>query len=102
MWVTLHSNRDCACPVTGRSSLLFLCACEGSIQLGPDWELIVTTPNFRQVCISAHTIAACPQVLGSGSPAGAVVGTFIGTTLLYTIILLVSICALIYWNKRHR
>ena len=46
--------------------------------------------------------AACPQVMGSGSPTGAVVGTFIGTTLLYTMILIVSICALIYWNKKHR
>ena len=48
-----------------------------------EWELIVTLPNFRQVCIIAHTIAACPQLLGSVSPAGAVVGTFIATTLLY-------------------
>ena len=46
--------------------------------------------------------AACPQVMHSEYLAGAVVGTFIGTTLLYTVILLVSICALIYWNKRHR
>ena len=102
MWVTLHSNWGCACPVTGRCGLLFLCACEGSIQLGSEWELVVTPPNFRQVCIIAHTIAARPQVMGSVSPAGAVVGTFIATTLLYTVILLVSICALIYWNKRHR
>ena len=99
MWVTLHSNRGCVCPVTGRCGLLFLCACEGSIQLGLEWELIVTPP---MVCIIAHTIAAHPQVLGSVSPASAVVGIFIGTTLLYTVILFVSICALIYWNKRHR
>ena len=67
-----------------------------------EWELIVTPPNCMEVCIIAHTIAACPQVLVSGSPAGAVVGTFIATTLLYTMILLVSIYVLIYWNKRHR
>ena len=48
-----------------------------------EWELIVTPPNFRQVCIIAHAIAAHPQVLGSVSPAGAVVGTFIATTLHY-------------------
>ena len=39
-----------------------------------------------------------PQVIGTGSLVGAVVGTFIGTSLLYTVILLVWI----YWNKRHR
>ena len=39
----------------------------------------------------------CPQV-ESGSLVGAVIGTFIGTALLYTVILLVWIL----WNKRHR
>ena len=46
--------------------------------------------------------AACPQVMDSEYLASAVVGTFISTTLLYTMILLVSICVLIFWNKRHR
>ena len=41
--------------------------------------------------------AACPQVMDSEYLVSAVVGTFISTTLLYTMILLVSIC----WN-RHR
>jgi len=40
--------------------------------------------------------------MGSTTIIGSVMGTFIGTTLLYTMILLVSICALVYWNKRHR
>ena len=47
-------------------------------------------------------VTLCPQVMESGSPVGMVVGACIGTTLLYTMILLVSICALIYWNKKHR
>ena len=42
--------------------------------------------------------AACPQVMNSEYLVSAVVGTFISTTLLYTVILLMSIC----WNKRHR
>ena len=45
---------------------------------------------------------ACPQVTDSEYLVSAVVGTFIGTTLLYTMILIVSICVLIYWNKKHR
>ena len=40
----------------------------------------------------------CPQVIVTGSLVGAVIGTFIGTSLLYTVILLVWIL----WNKRHR
>ena len=40
----------------------------------------------------------CPQVLGTGSLVGAVIGACIGTALLYTLILLVWI----FWNKRHR
>ena len=39
----------------------------------------------------------CPQV-GTGSLVGAVIGTFIGTSLLYAVILLVWVL----WNKRHR
>ena len=39
-----------------------------------------------------------PQVIGTGSLVGAVVGACIGTALLYTVILLVWIL----WNKRHR
>ena len=35
----------------------------------------------------------------SGSPVGAVVGACIGTALFYTVILLVSICAIFLWNK---
>ena len=38
-----------------------------------------------------------PQV-GTGSLVGVVVGTCIGTALLYTVILLVWVL----WNKRHR
>ena len=38
-----------------------------------------------------------PQMIGIGSLVGAVVGTFIGTTLLYAVILLVT---WILWNKR--
>ena len=36
------------------------------------------------------------QMIGMGSLVGAVVGTFIGTTLLYAVILI----AWILWNKR--
>ena len=51
---------------------------------------------------TSFSTAACPQVMDSEYLVSAVVGTFIGTTLLYTVILLVSICALICWNKRHK
>ena len=103
MWVTLHSNRGCACPETGEVVYcLFVHVNDPFNCMRPEWELIVTPPNCMEVCITAHTIAAHPQVLGSGSLVGSVVGTFIATTLLYTVILLVSICVLIYWNKRHR
>ena len=44
-------------------------------------------------------ITQCPQVMETGSPVGAVVGACIGTALLYTVILLVSI---FLWNKKHR
>ena len=75
---------------------MFVHKFEASFNWGP-------IENYRQYVYNAHLIAACPQVMGSaGSPTGAVVGTFIGTTLLYTVILIVSICALIYWNKKHR
>ena len=47
-------------------------------------------------------VTQCPQVMETGSPVGAVVGACVGTALLYTMILLVSICALICWNKKHR
>ena len=47
-------------------------------------------------------VTLCPQVMESGSPVGMVVGACIGTALLYTVVLLISICGLIYWNKRHR
>ena len=40
----------------------------------------------------------CPQVIGTGSLVGAVVGACIGTALLYTVIVLVWV----FWNKRHR
>ena len=52
--------------------------------------------------VNVTPTVACPQVTDSEYLVGAVVGTFIGTTLLYTMILIVSICALIYWNKKHR
>ena len=39
-----------------------------------------------------------PQVIGIGSLVGAVIGTFISTAVLYTVILLVWV----FWNKRHR
>ena len=64
------------------------------------WEGTIALPHLYTQILLALT--ACPQVMGPGSPTGAVVGTFIGTTLLYTMILIVSICALIYWNKKHR
>ena len=41
-------------------------------------------------------------VMESRSLVGAVVGACIGTALLYTVILLVSIGAVLLWNKRHR
>ena len=47
-------------------------------------------------------VTQCPQVMETGSLVDAVVGACVGTALLYTMILLVSICALICWNKRHR
>ena len=43
----------------------------------------------------------CPQV-ETGSLVGAMVGACIGTALLYTVILLVLICVIFYWNRRHR
>ena len=68
---------------------------------GVPWDGTIALP-----CLYAQNnvtpTAACPQVTDSEHLVGAVVGTFIGTTLLYTMILIVSICALIYWNKKHR
>ena len=52
--------------------------------------------------VNVTPTVACPQVTDSEYLVSSVVGTFIGTTLLYTVILIVSICALIYWNKKHR
>ena len=40
----------------------------------------------------------CPQVIGTGSLVGAVVGACISTALLYTVIVLVWV----FWNKRLR
>ena len=53
-----------------------------------------------QLCVLL--LAASPQVMGSGFIIGVVVGACIGTALLYTVILLLFICAVILWNKRHR
>ena len=58
------------------------------------------TPTCMSVIVTPT--AAYPQVTDSEYLVSAVVGTLIGTTLLYTVILIVSICALIYWNKKHR
>ena len=76
-----------------------VCMCEGG---GEGWEGQLLSYSTLQHTQTSFLTAACPQVIDSEYLAGAVVGTFIATTLLYTMILLVSICALIYWNKRHR
>ena len=74
-----------------------MCLClGGGLRLGGAIALSV------QHTQTSFPTAACPQVMDSEYLASAVVGTFISTTLLYTVILLVSICVLIYWNKRHR
>ena len=53
-----------------------------------------------QLC--ALLLVASPHVMGSGFIIGVVVGACIGTALLYTVILLLLICAVILWNKRRR
>ena len=74
-----------------------MCVC-----LGGGLRLGGAIAQSVQCTQTSFPTAACPQVMDSEYLASAVVGTFIGTTLLYTVILLVSICVLIYWNKRHR
>ena len=58
--------------------------------------------HILYIAFPSHTAppptVGSPQVIGIGSLVGAVIGTFIGTALLYTVILLVWIL----WNKRHR
>ena len=56
--------------------------------------------HILYIAFSFHTTppptVGCPQVIGTGSLVGAVIGTFISTALLYTVIL----CVWILWNKR--
>ena len=75
---------------------------EASFNWGPIENQLRHHKILGKYVYNAHLIAARQQVMGSGSPVSTVMGTFIATTLLYTMILLVSICALIYWNKKHR
>ena len=86
-----------------------MCVCEeggGRLGLGAIGNYLATpvymnlTPTCKSVIVTPTV--ACPQVMDSEYLVSTVVGTFIGTTLLYTMILIVSICALIYWNKKHR
>ena len=57
--------------------------------------------NFMYTC-KLFSLTLSPQGIGSGYPIGAFVGICVGITLFYTVVLLVLICALILWNKRHR
>ena len=69
----------------------FIWSMSGSLA-GPNLPITFPFPTA-----STPTVV-CPQVIGTGSLVGAVVGACIGTALLYTVILLVWIL----WNKRHR